>query len=174
MVAILSSLLSDYDARQRSAGMKFFVIEQLAIPTPDVLQQLCPWLGASMRDWLATRVLELCYTNVELTQFAEELAFAGPPFRWLPQRRVLLQAEIDAAVLHLYRLTRAQAEWLIDSFTVLRKYEEGELGEFRTKRIVLDIYDAMVAAMQTGAAYRTALDPPPGTPVSKRVRAAAN
>jgi hypothetical protein len=85
LVAILSSLVIDYDARQRSAGMSFFVIEQLAVPVPEALAVQCVWLGKSARDWLADRVLELSYTNAELKPFAEDLGCVEPPFRWVPE-----------------------------------------------------------------------------------------
>jgi N-6 DNA Methylase len=159
--ALLSSLVVDYDARQRSSGMSFFVVEQLAVLPPAAVTVECPWLGAPICRWLADRVLELSYTNVELAPFTRDIEQLTPPFRWQPQRRVLLQAEIDAAVLHLYRLTRSQTEWLIDSFTVLRKYEEHDHGEFRSKRLILEIYDAMEESMRTGQPYQTRLDPPP-------------
>jgi hypothetical protein len=61
-------------------------------------------------------------------------------------------------------LNRAQAEWLLDSFTVLRKYEEGDHGEFRTKRLVLEIYDQISAAKRAGRAYQTRLKPAPADP----------
>ena len=83
------------------------------------------------------RALELCYTNEELTSVATELGRDHPPFRWQSNRRIILQAEIDAAVLHLFGLNRTQTDWLLDSFMVLRKYEEQDHGEFRTKRVVL-------------------------------------
>jgi hypothetical protein len=161
LCAVLSSLVVDFDARQSSNLMAFFIIEQLAVLTPQQLQQEQPWLGGAAQPWLAQRVLELCYTNVELEPFARDLGFAGPPFRWQPARRALLQAEIDAAVMHLYQLTRSQAEWILDSFTVLRKYEEADHGEFRTKRQVLEIYDAMAEAKVKGEVYRTRLEPAP-------------
>jgi hypothetical protein len=161
LVGVLSSLVVDYDARQKSNRMTFFVVEQLAVLTPAALAVRYAWLGKSAGDWLADRVLELSYTNVELTPFARDLGCAQPPFLWSLERRVLLQAEIDAAVLHLYGLTRDQSEWLLDSFTVLRKYEERDHREFRTKRLVLEIYDALVEARRTGFPYHTRLLPPP-------------
>jgi hypothetical protein len=144
--------------------MAFFVVEQLAVPSPVVLAEHCSWLGASPLNWLADRVLELSYTNVELTTFAHELGHTCAPFKWVPKRRFLLQAEIDAVVLHLYRLTRPQAEWLLDSFTVLRKYEEREHGEFSTKHQVLQIFDSLTEAQRMGRSYQTRLDPPPADP----------
>ncbi len=164
LIGVLSSLVVDYDARQRSNRMTFYVVEQLALLTPSVLAQNYAWLGGTARDWLAERVVELSYTNVELAPFARALGVDLPPFRWQPERRAVLQAEIDAAVLHLYKITRSQAEWLLNSFTVLRKYEEADYSEFRTKRIVLEIYDELAEAIRSGGSYRTRLDPPVGDP----------
>src|SRR6516225_8837790 len=88
----------------------------------------------------------------------------GTTFPMGTRRRVLLQAEIDAAVLHLYALSRAQAEWLLDSFTVLRKYEEADHDEFRTKRLVLEIFDEIAMVRKAGSVFRTRLDPGPADP----------
>ena len=88
----------------------------------------------------------------------------GGPFVWSPERRIILRSEIDAAMLHLYGLSRKQSEILIDSFTVVRKYEERDYGEFRTKRLVMATYDAMAKAQETGTSYVTPLSPPPADP----------
>lgn len=164
LVGILSSFVSDYAARQKAMNMKYFVLEQIPMPPPLSLSAQPPWLGSPIEEWLSNRVLELCYTSEELAAFGADLARDHPPFRWQPDRRVLLQGEIDAAVLHLYGLNRAQAEWLLNSFTVLRKYEELEHGEFRTMRIVLEIYDRMAAAKKAGHVYQTRLSPGPADP----------
>ena len=164
LVALLSSLVADYCVRQKSSAMTFFVVEQIAVIPPERLAERLEWLDASAQAWLSDHVLELCYTNDELADFAADLGRDHPPFRWHPDRRLVLQAEIDAAVLHLYGLNRVQAEWLLDSFTVLRKYEERDHNEFRTKRVVLEIYDEMAAAKQAGRAYQTRLNPVPADP----------
>jgi Eco57I restriction-modification methylase len=164
LIGLLSTLVVDYAARQKSSRMSLFVVEQLPVLAPGTLEEDYTWLGASARDWLADRVFELSYTNVELARLASDLRRNLRPFRWLPERRSLLQAEIDAVALHLYGLTRSQSEWLLDSFTVLRKYEEQDRGEFRTKRLVLEIYDVLAEARRTGRPYQTRLDPPPADP----------
>ena len=74
----------------------------------------------------------------------------GPPFRWDPDRRALLRADLDAAFLHISGLTRAEAEHVLDSFFVLRTHEERDHGEFRSRRLVLDAYDRMAAAIAQG------------------------
>lgn len=165
LLAVLSSLVVDYAARQKSHRMTFFVVEQLPILTPSQLAGTIGWLGSSAEEWLAARLLELCFTSVELSELANDLGRSHSPFRWTPDRRVLLQAEIDAAMLHLYGLDRAQAEWLLDTFTVLRKYEERDHnGEFRTRQVVLSIYDEMAAARRASRAYQSRLNPAPADP----------
>ena len=44
----------------------------------------------------------------------------------------------------------------------MRRKDEERYGEYRTKRLILEIYDAMQKAIDTGVPYETILDPPPG------------
>lgn len=162
--AVLSSLVVDYSVRQRAMNIKFFVLEQAPVLTPGQLEQELAWLGATPSAWLLPRVLELCYTNIELKAFAYDLGFEGAPFIWNEGRRQAIHAEINAAVLHLYGLTKEQSEWVLNSFTVLRKYEERDQHEFLTRRLVLAAYDAMAKAKTAGAAYVSPLSPSPADP----------
>ncbi len=113
-------------------------------------------------EWVTKRFLELTITSTRLVDFARELGLDGPPFRWLPERRATIQAELDALMMHIYGLERSEAGHILDSFPVLRKYEERDFGEFRTRRLVLDFYDRMAAATESGIPYETPIDPPPG------------
>ncbi|KZK81221.1 putative type I restriction enzymeP M protein [Pseudovibrio sp. Ad13] len=162
--AVLSTLVVDYAIRQKSNRMTFFVVEQLPMLKLAKLDETPAWLGKKVGAWINERALELFYTNWELESLAKSIGMELPPFRWNPLRRQMLQAEIDAAILHLYGLDEEQAAWVIDSFTVLRKYEERDHEEFRTKRLVLAAYDAMADAKKLGIAYETPLNPPPADP----------
>jgi hypothetical protein len=144
--------------------MTFFVMEQAAVLSLSSLSEYVDWLGETASAWLLPRAFELFYTNNELSALCEDLGRDHPPFIWNTERRSHVKAEIDAAMLHLYELDREQAEWILDSFTVLRKYEERDYEEFRTKRLVLAAYDAMVDAKKRGTAYETPLNPPPADP----------
>ena len=42
--------------------------------------------------------------------------------------------------------------------------DEQKYGEYRTKRVILECYDAMAEAIKTGWPYQTILDPPPADP----------
>ena len=167
LLGLLSTLLIDYDARQRGQRMTFFILEQLAVLEPRDLDDERSWLAGNATCWLYPRVLELVYTNVEMAQLANECGDDGEPFRWLPERRHLIQAEIDAGVFHLYNLKRDDVIWILDSFTVLKKYQEtslekGGFGEFRTQKLVMNYYDLMQKAIENGVAYQTPIDPRPG------------
>lgn len=164
LATVLSSLAADYAVRQKTNAMTFFVMEQAAVLSRKYLSEPVAWLGDAASDWLLPRALELFYTNDELYALCEDLGRTHPPFLWNEERRYIIQAEIDAAMFHLYRLNREQVDWALDSFTVLRKYEERDHNEFRTKRLVLAAYDAMAEAKVAGTAYVSPLSPPPADP----------
>ena len=120
-----------------------------------------PWAPSiQVRDWLHPRVLELIYTAWGLKAFAEDCGDDGPPFIWDSERRFRLRCEIDAAFFHLYGISHDDAAHILDTFPVLQKSETREYGEYRTKRVVLETYDALAAVAATGIPY----DSPLGVP----------
>ena len=58
---------------------------------------------------------------------------------------------------------RDAAAHVLDSFFVLRKYEERDYREFRTERLVLAAYDAMAQAAASGKPFQSSLDPQAGS-----------
>jgi hypothetical protein len=173
LVANLSTFIVDYAARQKigneSAAM--FVVRQLPVLPPETMRDPVPWHGESVIDFLLPRVAELTYTAHDLRGWAEDLDLGGPPFRFVVHRRELLTAEIEALFCHLYALSRSDAEWIFDSFTTLARYEQRDHGEFRTKRMVLERYDAMTEAIATSS-YRCPLDVPPADDAVRHARVA--
>jgi hypothetical protein len=157
--AVWSSMVFDYIARQKISGthMTYSVVEQLACPIPAVFEEPIPWQpDHTLAEWVMPYVLELSYTSWRLQPYAQEMHDSGPPFRWEFERRALLRADIDAAFLHIYGLRRSEAEHVLDSFPVVRKYDERDHGEYRTRRLVLNAYDRMNEAA-SGAANWTPL-----------------
>ena len=108
-------------------------------------------------------VLELTYTAHDLERFATDCGYSGPPFRWDEERRFLLRCELDAAYFHLYGIGGDDVDYILETFPIVKRKDEQAHGEYRTKRVILDIYDAMQQAMETGTAYHTRLDPPPAS-----------
>ena len=44
------------------------------------------------------------------------------------------------------------------------RWDKAAHGEYRTKRVILEIYDAMQHTIETGQPYQTLVDPPPADP----------
>ena len=162
LCANLSSIPLDYCARQKVGGLNlmYFTMRQLPALHPGCYLMPSPWeLSIQIREWLLPRVMELAYTARDIRAFAEDCGYDGPPFIWDPARRFQLQCEIDAAFFHLYGLSRDDTAYILDTFPVLERSENREHGEYRTKRVVLEIYDELAAAGE-GMPYESPLGPP--------------
>jgi len=65
------------------------------------------------------------------------------PFRWDEERRAHLRAELDGLYAHLYGLTREELDYILDTFPIVRRKDEAQYGEYRTKRMVLEAYEGL-------------------------------
>jgi type I restriction-modification system DNA methylase subunit len=166
LIANLGSFVFDFVARQKIGGMHMsgFIVDQLPLIAPETHEGTLGWSREPLSTWLHPRVLELTYTAWDLEPFARDLGYEGPPFRWAPERRSLLRAEIDAAFFRLYGLSREDVEYVMDTFPIVRRNDEKAYGKFRTKETILDVFDAMAEAARTGKPYDTRLSPPPADP----------
>jgi hypothetical protein len=104
----------------------------------------------------------LTYTTYDLTPFAVDLGDDGGPFRWDEERRFRMRVELDATFFHLYGIERDDVDYIMETFPIVKRKDEQRYGSFRTKELILDVYDAMAEAIRTGVPYQTILDPPPG------------
>ena len=100
-------------------------------------------------------MLELTYTAWDMQPFAKDLGYEGEPFRWDPERRAQLRAELDAYYAYLYGLSKKELRYILDpkdvmgedypseTFRVLKEQGDKEHGssEWRTQRLVLEAYD---------------------------------
>ena len=167
LMTMLTSYALDFVARQNLGGTNFtfFILKQLPLPVPAALDTVATWDELHSGDgWFAPRVLELTYTAWDLEGFGRHLGYDGPPFRWDPARRELLRAELDAACFHLYGIERDDVDYIMDTFPIVKRKDEKQHGEYRTKRLILEVYDAMTTAIDTGEPYQTILNPPPADP----------
>ena len=160
--AMLSSLVFDYVARQKVGGssMALFIMKQQPTLTPDQIPSAMQWQ-------IVKRVAELCYFNHDMDGWAEELweemseeqrselpqLGAQQPWIYNPERRAILQAELDAIFAHLYGLNTEDLRYILDpedvcgkgcineTFRVLKDNEIRQYGEYRTKRLVLEAWN---------------------------------
>lgn len=161
LLAILSSIPFDYVTRQKVGGssMAFFMLKQLPIIKPEDIPH-------GLQFEIAIRVVELCYFNHDLDGWAQELfdeltdeqklelpqLGEKKPFIFDPDRRAILQAELDAIIGHLYGLNTEDMRYILDpedvcgpgcineTFRVLKDNEIRQYGEYRTKRLVMDAW----------------------------------
>lgn len=162
--AILDSFAQDYVARQKVGGTNFtfHLFQQLAIPSPDRLEEFAS-AGQTWKGLLAPRLAELMYTSESsrtLTVDGGEID--GRPFMWNPERRAKIRAEVDASAFHIYGIPRAEVEYIMETFPIVKRKDEVEFGEYRTKRLILENYDRMQECIDTGTEFVSTLDPAPG------------
>ena len=69
---------------------------------------------------------------------------------------------------------RDAVTYIMDTFSIVRRKDEEKHGDYRTKRLILEIYDTMLESVAAGQSYRTRLDPRPLTQVAVRKRMATN
>jgi len=156
LVSNFNAFAFDYCARQMLGGIHLsdFIMKQLPVLPPEAYDE-------TLLRWIVPRVLELTYTAWDLEPFAQDVGYNGPPFRWDEDRRFLLRAELDALYFHLYGIVRDDVEYIMETFPIVKRRDVARHGEYRTKRVILEVYDALADAEQTGIVYQTRLDPPP-------------
>lgn len=152
-IANLSSLPLDFVARQQVGGTHLTVetVKQFPILPPSAYDE-------AALAFIVPRVLELTYTSHSMTPFARDLSYEGEPFAWDEDRRAQLRAELDAWYALAYGLTRDELRYVLDpkdvlgedypseTFRVLQSNEIKKYGDYRTQRLVLSAYDALLKA----------------------------
>jgi hypothetical protein len=64
---------------------------------------------------------------------------------------------------------------IMETFPIVKRNDEKLNGEYRTKRVIVEMYDEMRRVMETGEVYRTRLVPPPADKsVTRKPREIAN
>ena len=167
LTSTLSSFACDFITRFKVGGthVNFFIFEQLPVLPPESFIADCAWSSdMAVADWVTPRVLELTYTAWDLEGFGADFGYDGPPFRWDEERRFAIRCELDAALFVLYGIARDDVAYIMETFPIVKRKDEAAHGDFRTKLQILEIYDALQRATETGSDYKTILEPPPGDP----------
>ena len=162
LYGMMSSLIFDYTTRQKIGGTHVSIsfVKQFPVLTPDQIPSTMQWQ-------IVKRVAELCYFNHDMDGWASELweemseeqrselpqLGAHQPWVYNPERRAILQAELDAIFAHLYGLNTEDLRYILDpedicgkgcineTFRVLKDNEIRQYGEYRTKRLVLEAWN---------------------------------
>jgi len=147
LYASFNSFIFDYIARQKASGgnLNYYVFRQLPVLLPNNFTQL-------NFEVILLRVLELTYTAYDMKPFAEDVwAELYPdtstrpplpePFIWDDERRLSLRCELDAIYFHLYGINREDADYILETFPIIKRKDMDKYGEYRTKRLILEYYD---------------------------------
>ncbi|CAG7641718.1 DNA methyltransferase [Rhodococcus opacus] len=132
--AVWNSFVFDYVARQKlgNPAMNFFVLKQL--PTIPV---------TSLADKKEYIINLSRYLADEKTDNAN---------------REIARAWVDAAFFHLYGVARDDVDYIMETFSIVKRRDFAAHGEYRTKRMILEIYDAVAEAERTGVTYQSPFD----------------
>ncbi|WP_396905730.1 Eco57I restriction-modification methylase domain-containing protein [Mycolicibacterium phlei] len=140
--AVLSSFVLDFSVRQKqsSTSLNFFIFVQVPVVDRRQLDGTTAWTrGSSLAEWISGRASWLNQ-------------------RCQPENRADIRAELDAALFHIYGIQRDDVDYIMETFPIVKRKDIAEHGEYRTKRMILEIYDAMAEAEKTGVPYVSPFD----------------
>ena len=145
LLANLNSFVFDYIARQKvqATHLTWYILEQLPVLAPDAYDQ--KFGPKTARDLVRDHVLRLTYTAHDMAPFARDLGYDGDPFLWDEEERRHLRARLDALYFHLYCLSRGAAEYILDTFPIVRRDDEAAFGIYRTRDMTLAYMNALTA-----------------------------
>lgn len=163
-LACMSSLVFDFCARQKVGGTHLTVETLKQLP---ILPKTS--FSTPVMDYILPRVLELTYCAHDMQPFYADVVSDHPewdsrsgverglPWSWNSDRRAGLRAELEAIYARLYGLSRDDLRYILDpedimgegypsqTFRGMRDKEIRHLGEYRTRRLVLEAWDRMEA-----------------------------
>ena len=61
------------------------------------------------------------------------------------RHNIHLRARLEALYFHLYGLTKEDAEYVLDTFPIVRKEDEASFGHYRTRDLILAYMNALSA-----------------------------
>ena len=142
LLSNLNSFVYDFVARQKVGGLhlNFFIVQQLPTFPPDAYGEKCPWDKAqTLEAWISDRVLKLTCTANDMIPLAEAAGFSEKVHKWKEPERADLRAELDAAYLHLYGISRDDAVYILSTFQGAGSPEDAN----STAALVMEKYDAL-------------------------------
>ena len=145
LTANLNSFGLDYVSRQKVQGthLTWYTVEQLPVIAPADYDR--SFGATTARDLVRDHVLRLTYTAHDMAPFARDLGYDGEPFIWDEEERRHLRARLDALYFHLYGLSRDDAEYVLDTFPIVRREDEAAFGTYRTRDMTLAYMNALAA-----------------------------
>ena len=153
LAANFNATVFDFATRQKVQGqtLNLFIVEQLPVVPPNLYEQI-HFGDKTAAEVIRDAVLELTYTAHDLAPFAKDLGHVNaagevrPPFVWNAERRLHLQAKLDALFFHLYGLTnRDDIRYIYSTFPIVERQETAAQGHYRSRDLCLAWMNALDA-----------------------------
>ena len=143
LLANLNAIVCDFVTRQKIQGqtLNLYIVEQLPVILPEDYNRLFGEKTAC--ELVRDHVLRLTYTAYDMTAFARELGYHGPPIVWDNEERRHLRARLDALYFHLYGLTRGDAADVLGTFPIVCREDKKAFGRYRTREMILAYMNAL-------------------------------
>ena len=159
-IGAANSIVFDYVARNKiqSRHLNWYILDQL--PVPDERHYQREFGGLAADRLVSDHVLRLSYTASDLSPFARDLGFDGPPFVWDEDERRHLRARLDALYFHLYGITdEADIRYILSTFPIVeRKDRDAFGGVYLTAELIIWYFRALAAGdTETDAPVATLL-----------------
>ncbi len=161
LVSQWNSYAFDYVARQKVGGthLKYFTVRQLPVLPPSMSERPAPWsIRDTLSTWLEQCVLALVLDARDMAALAQDFDRSLAVGAWDLDSRQALRTEVDAAMFHLYGIERVDVDYIRETFPIVKRKDVAAHGEYRTKRLILEIYDQMADAIRTGTPYSSPFD----------------
>ncbi len=85
-------------------------------------------------------------TRPEQDRFARDLGYRGPHFIWHEEKCRHFRARLDALYFHLYGLDRDDADYILNTFPIVRRENEAQFNDrYRTRDLILAYMNALAA-----------------------------
>jgi hypothetical protein len=161
LIATFNSFAFDFVLRQKLQGqtINLFILEQLPVIAPARFNEPLPAAFATamraaklmnghhphptVADFVVPQVLALTYTAHDMAPFASDLGFVDakgdvlPPFVWNDEERRTRLAALDALFFYLYGINADDANYILNTFPIVREADLKEFGSYRTVNDIL-------------------------------------
>ncbi len=153
LAANLNSTILNFVARQKVHGqtLNLFIVEQLPVVPPELFAQV-RFGQKTAGELVREGVLELTYTAHDMVPFAREMAYVDesgdvrPPYTWDDERRLQLQARLDAVFFALYGISdRDDVRYIYSTFPIVERHELSAYGRYRSRDLCLAYMNALAA-----------------------------
>ncbi len=161
LIAQYNSFALDYILRQflSQPSIPQGTFGQLPTLPPNAFGTLDVLVVGHGADWVIDRVAILVGSGIEMHAYVRELGREHLlPVEWDQERRAACRVELDAAMFLLFGIERGDVEHIMDTFPIVKRKDEARFGSYRTKELILEVYDAMQESIDSGTPYRSPLD----------------